>query len=50
MAEMTPGEMVAEMFRKPDAQLLLEWIERQPSIPDGVRAVVSGYFQSIEEG
>lgn len=44
----TAAEMIAEMQRKPDQQLLLEWIERQDSIED-VRSAVSGYFTAVED-
>lgn len=48
MADMTTAEMIAEMFRKPDAQLLLEWIERQDDIR-AIAAAVAGYFSALED-
>jgi len=49
MADMTPAEMIAEMQRKPDERLLLEWVEQRDEIDDGTRAAISGYFLSLED-
>lgn len=48
------NEIVAEMQRKPDAQILIEWIDQRVQDPAGelrseIGSAIDAYFDAIEE-
>jgi hypothetical protein len=43
------NEISAEMRRKPDAQLLVEWIETQVDLPDPIQQAINAYFDALED-
>lgn len=52
---MTVDQMLEEMHRKPDAQLLVEWIDDHLDRPDDaeqqredIRAVIAAYYEGVE--
>jgi hypothetical protein len=52
---MTVAEMTTEMLRKPDASLLVEWIDDHLDRPadadqqrEDVRTVIAAYYEGVE--
>jgi hypothetical protein len=43
------NEIVAEMHRKPDLQILVEWIEDGAQNLDEAKDAIAAYFESIED-
>jgi hypothetical protein len=46
---MTIEEILAEMERKPDLQVLVEWLDERHDLPAYVHYVIARYFAAIEE-
>ena len=44
---MTKDDIIAEMHRKPDAEILLEWLYEQVS--DELKDAFDAYWEGIEE-
>lgn len=47
----TVEQIITEMHRKPDAQYLLEWIDRRVAdLPSSaIRAAIDAYFVALDE-
>lgn len=45
---MTLDEIVREMQRKPDAQILLEWLAERAEAGDEVDVATDAYFRALE--
>lgn len=46
---MNLDEVIAEMRRKPDAHLLLKWIDDHGYDVDDIRTAINVYFEALED-